>query len=155
MKTQKRLAASILGVSKSKVKINPENLADVDQAITKSDIRGLIQKGHITVKKWSGQSRSNARFLDKQKREGKRSGRGSKKGSRGSRQVSKEVWMVKIRSLRRELKRLRDEDLIEKGSYRTLYGLIKGNAIRNKAHLQLYLKEKGMLKEVDKGGEKA
>ncbi|MBI5355238.1 MAG: 50S ribosomal protein L19e [Candidatus Aenigmarchaeota archaeon] len=144
MKTQKRMAASVLGVSKSKVKFSEQNLNDISQAITKADIRGLVKKGFITVKKWSGQSRVRARHISQQKKEGKRSGRGSIKGAKGAKLGKKEIWMTKIRALRRELKKFRDEGTIERKDYRSVYYLMKGNAIRNKAHLRLYLTEKGM-----------
>ena len=154
MKTQKRMAASVLGVSKSKVKFSEQNLNDISQAITKADIRGLVKKGFITAKKWAGQSRVRARHISQQKKEGKRSGRGSIKGAKGAKLGKKEIWMTKIRALRRELKKFRDEGTIERKDYRSVYYLMKGNAIRNKAHLRLYLTEKGMMKGENYGKEK-
>ncbi len=151
MNTQKRMAASVLKTSESKVRFAPENLEEIRQAITKADIRGLVVKGVITIRPWKGQSRARARYIKQQKKEGKRKGRGSIKGAKNSKLDRKTVWMTKIRALRRELRRLRDEKIIAPKDYRKAYYLVKGNAIRNKAHLGLYLKEKNMMKEGSHG----
>lgn len=145
------MAASVLRTAESKVRFAPERLEDIGQAITKADIRGLVGKGFITIRRWAGQSRARARHIAKQKKKGKRSGRGSVGGRKGARLRAKRTWIVKIRSLRRELKRLRDEGKIGVRDYRLLYHLTKGNAIRNKAHLMLYLKETHMLKGEESG----
>jgi large subunit ribosomal protein L19e len=49
--------------------------------------------------------------------------------------------MMKIRPMRKELKRLRDEGKITRRVYRDLYLKAKGNAFRNTAHLRTYITE--------------
>ena len=44
---QKRLAAHILKVGKSRVWLDPTKFKDIDAAITKVDIRKLIKKGYV------------------------------------------------------------------------------------------------------------
>ena len=49
---------------------------------------------------------------------------------------------MKIRPMRKELKRLRDEGKISRQVYRELYLKAKGNAFRNTAHLKTYIAER-------------
>jgi len=46
---QKRLAAEILGVGESRVRVDPARISDVAQAITREDIKRLIREGAIWV----------------------------------------------------------------------------------------------------------
>ncbi len=52
--------------------------------------------------------------------------------------------MMKIRPMRRELKKLREEGKITRRVYRELYLKAKGNAFRNTAHLRTYITEHKM-----------
>lgn len=147
LKTQKRMAAKILDCGKEKVWIDPEQLEEVSKAITNADIRRLVQTKVIQKKKENQQSRSRARKILKKKREGKRKGRGSRKGSAGAATSKKELWMIRVRSLRRKIKELRNSEKIDRKNYRGLYKMINGGLFRNKAHLMLYLKEHNLLKK--------
>ena len=51
LKTQKRMAASMLKAGSNRVIIKSDNLSDVKSAITREDVRGLIVKGVISKKK--------------------------------------------------------------------------------------------------------
>ncbi len=139
--TQKRLAAQVMGVGVSRVWIDPEFEDEVSLAITKDDIRRLIDEGAIQVKQKTGVSRGRARFKQAQKRKGQRRGPGRRKGKYTAKISRKERWMMKIRPLRKELKRLRDEGRITRKVYRMLYLKAKGNAFRNTAHLRTYIAE--------------
>lgn len=54
--------------------------------------------------------------------------------------------MTKIRALRRNLRELRDEDKIDRHTYRTLYRKAKGGEYRSTAHLNAYIKSKGLVR---------
>ncbi|MGY5875825.1 MAG: 50S ribosomal protein L19e [Candidatus Thorarchaeota archaeon] len=139
--TQKRLAADVMKVGKSRVWIDPEFIDEVSLAITKEDIRRLIDEGAIQKKTVRGVSRGRARYILSQKRKGQRKGPGSKKGKATAKFSKKERWMQKVRPMRRELRRLRDEGRITRRVYRELYLKAKGNAFRNTAHLRTYITE--------------
>jgi len=139
--TQKRLAATVLKAGKSRVWIDPEFQDEVSLAITKDDIRRLIDEGAIQKKQAVGVSRGRARYVMAQKRKGQRKGPGRKKGKATAKLSKKERWMHKIRPLRRELSHLRDEGKITRRVYRELYLKAKGNAFRNTAHLRTYISE--------------
>ncbi len=139
--TQKRLAAAVMKVGKSRVWIDPEFIDEVSLAITKEDIRRLVDEGAIQRKPVRGVSRGRARYILGQKRKGQRKGPGSKKGKATAKFSKKERWMHKVRPMRRELRRLRDEGKITRRVYRELYLKAKGNAFRNTAHLRTYIAE--------------
>jgi large subunit ribosomal protein L19e len=140
--TQKRLAAQVMKVGISRVWIDPEFEDEVSLAITRNDIRRLVDEGAIQKKRVKGVSRGRARYNLRQKRKGQRSGPGRKKGKSTSKLSGKERWMMKIRPLRKELAKLRNEGKISPRVYRELYLKAKGNAFRNTAHLRTYISER-------------
>jgi large subunit ribosomal protein L19e len=146
LSTQKRLAADVLKVGKSRVWIDPEFEDEVSLAITRDDIRRLIDEGAIQKKRAVGVSRGRARHILKQKRKGQRKGPGRKKGKATSKLSSKDRWMMKIRPMRKELRKLRDTGKITPKVYRELYLKAKGNAFRNTAHLRTYISERRLSK---------
>ncbi|MFW9912160.1 MAG: 50S ribosomal protein L19e, partial [Candidatus Thorarchaeota archaeon] len=139
--TQKRLAAEVMKVGMSRVWIDPEFEDEVSLAITRNDIRRLVDEGAIQRRQKIGVSRGRARHILRQKRKGQRKGEGRRKGKYTSKLSSKDRWMMKIRPMRKELKKLRDEGRITRRVYRDLYLKAKGNAFRNTAHLRTYIAE--------------
>lgn len=139
--TQKRLASQVMKVGTSRVWIDPDFQDEVSLAITKDDIRRLVDEGAIQPKQKVGVSRGRARYVMKQKQKGQRKGPGHKKGKATANLSKKERWMRKIRPMRHELKKLRDEGKISRKVYRDLYLKAKGNAFRNTAHLKTYIGE--------------
>jgi large subunit ribosomal protein L19e len=135
------MAADVMDIGKSRVWIDPEQQEDVANAITKQDIRNLIESGVIQKKEKKGVSRGRARAKAEQKKKGRQSGHGSRNGSKGARKDSKEEWTDKIRALRKELKRMRDEDEITSSQYRELYDMASGGFFRNKKHMQIYIEK--------------
>ncbi|MFX0045404.1 MAG: 50S ribosomal protein L19e [Candidatus Hermodarchaeota archaeon] len=142
LSTQKRLAADVMKVGMSRVWIDPQFEDEVSLAITREDIRRLVDEGAIQKKQKIGVSRGRARYILKQKRKGQRKGPGRKKGKHTAKLSKKDRWMMKIRPMRRELTRLRDEGRITRRVYRDLYLKAKGNAFRNTAHLRTYIAER-------------
>uniref|UniRef100_A9A9P6 Large ribosomal subunit protein eL19 n=1 Tax=Methanococcus maripaludis (strain C6 / ATCC BAA-1332) TaxID=444158 RepID=A9A9P6_METM6 len=145
--TQRRIAAAVLDCGIDRVWIDPENLEKVKMAITKDDIRLLINDGIIVKKQEKGISSARKKEVQEQKRKGKRKGPGSRKGAKGARTPKKEKWMNTIRPLRKMLKDLRENEKIERSAYRKLYRMAKGGAFRSRNHMKLYMKEHGILAE--------
>ncbi|MGY5872441.1 MAG: 50S ribosomal protein L19e [Candidatus Thorarchaeota archaeon] len=144
--TQKRLAADVLKVGMSRVWIDPDFEDEVSLAITRDDIRRLIDEGAIQRKRTIGVSRGRARHILNQKRKGQRKGPGKKKGKATSKMSGKDRWMMKIRPMRKELRKLREDGKITPKVYRELYLKAKGNAFRNTAHLRTYISERRLSK---------
>ncbi len=146
LSTQKRLAADVMNVGMSRVWLDPEFEDEVSLAITRDDIRRLIDEGVIQKKRAIGVSRGRARHILRQKRKGQRKGPGKKKGKATSKMSGKDRWMMKIRPMRKQLRKLRDEGKITPKVYRELYLKAKGNAFRNTAHLRTYISERRLSK---------
>ncbi len=144
--TQKRLAADVMKIGKSRVWMDPDFEDEISLAITRDDIRRLIDESAIQKKPMRGVSRGRARHRLRQKRKGQRSGPGRKKGKATSKLSGKDRWMMKIRPMRKELKKLRAEGKITSRIYRELYLKAKGNAFRNTAHLRTYITERRLSK---------
>lgn len=141
--SQKRIAAKILKCGVSRVKI--ELAKDVEEALTREDIRNLIKKGLIKKVQKKGQSKAKTKKVRLQKKKGRRKGPGSRKGGKSARNPRKRAWIKKVRPLRRLLTELRDNKQIKKTDYRKFYLKIKGGMFRDKKHLLLYLKEHELL----------
>ena len=137
---QKRLAASVLKVGQSRVVMDPDHFEDIKNAITRADIRKMINHGYIKVKK----TKVKKPDLYKKKR---KKGPGRRKGTKGAKVTKKRNWINTIRPLRRMLKDLRDKETIDSRTYRNTYMLIKSGMFRSRSHLKLYLKQKGVLRE--------
>ena len=146
LSTQKRLAADVMKIGISRVWIDPEFEDEVSLAITRDDIRRLIDEGAIQKKRVTGVSRGRARYILSQKRKCQRKGPGKKKGKATSKLSGKDRWMRKIRPMRKELRKLRDTGKITPKVYRELYLKAKGNAFRNTAHLRTYISERRLSK---------
>lgn len=150
LKNQKRLAAEILKCSTKKIHFDPENLSDIQEAITKADLKSLINQGIVSARKKGPSSRVRARKNLRQKGKGNRKGAGSRKGRKHARLAKKESWMLKIRAQRELLRKLKDHEMIEKKTYRDLYLKAKGGFFRNKRHIKLYIEEHKLLRQNEK-----
>jgi large subunit ribosomal protein L19e len=140
LKSQRRLAAQILKVGKNRVWMNPENIDDVDTAITRDEIRKLIHEGVIKPLPNRGVSRGRARTVHAEKKKGKRSGPGSRTGSPHARISRKEAWITKIRALRKKLRELKTGRIITESNYRKLYKMAKSGRFASVSDLVRYLK---------------
>ncbi len=143
LKLQKKLAASILKIGKSRVWINPdkEKQKDIQAAITRADVKKLIKKKDIKTKPKKVRKPKTAK--EKKRR---RKGPGSRKGSKYARLSKKKRWMSTVRPLRGMLKGLKDEGSIDNETYRRLYMLVKGGQFRSRSHMRLYMEQHDMLK---------
>ncbi len=144
--TQRRMAASILDVGLEKVWFDPEGIEPITSAVTREDIRRLINKGAIQVKKEDGQSKYWTRFRRQQKAKGRRKGQGKRSGGKNARFPQKQRWMSTIRPLRRILKELKEAGKIDSATHRRIAAMAKSGIFKSKAHLETYLKENKIIK---------
>jgi large subunit ribosomal protein L19e len=140
----KRLAADILGVGVSRVKISPEAVERLDEVVTRDDVRALIEEGLIWAEPKKGVSRGRWRIRHLKKKRGRRRGPGSRKGKRVDEQ---EVWKNKVRAMRRFLNTLKRLGKLEPAVWRRLYRMVKGNYFRDLNHLKTYINEHKLTKE--------
>jgi large subunit ribosomal protein L19e len=131
--TVRRLAADILNVGRNKVRIDPDNLKEAEGALTRADVRSLIDKGIVRKAKRAGRAST------------RRTGRRGRGRRRGTPVDSKTAWMDKIRSQRAFLNTLLDSGALKKESKRSLYGKIKSGIFRNKRAMLLYLKDNSLV----------
>ena len=134
--SQRRLAAAVLGCGENRVWFNPEKLSDIQNAMSREDIRNLINDGAISTHQKQGISRGRARVRDQKRSYGHIKGTGHRSGAKGARTPSKEQWIKKIRAQRRELRAQRDAGTITPTEYRRLYRRAAGGQFRNVAHLK-------------------
>jgi len=140
LKAKKRLASRVTGVGVHRIKFDSDHLDDVADAITRENIRSLITANTIQIKSFTGTSRGRAQHKKDQKNK-RGTGQGSKQGRKGARVGKKEVYVAKVRSLRRLLKIAKDRKDITNSEFWGLYKKVGGNTVRNKAHLRLLMEE--------------
>ncbi len=134
--SQKRLAADLLKVGTTRVWVDPEDTDIVSSAITREEIRKLIHEGSIKKLPKVGISRGRKRVRHQELLAGRHKGPGSTKGSA---RHSKRIWVVRIRSIRRRLRTLRDKRFITTQVYRKLSLMAKGGTFRSASHLDEYI----------------
>jgi large subunit ribosomal protein L19e len=129
------------GVGLKRIKFDSDHLDDVEDAITRENIRSLITANTIKIKQITGTSRGRAQLKKIQKR--KRSVKsGSKKGTKGARGIGKkQAYVIKVKSLRYRLKIAKDRKEITNKEFWNIYKKIGGNTIRNNAHLRTLIEE--------------
>jgi large subunit ribosomal protein L19e len=144
LKIQKRLAAQLLKASENDIWLDPSRLDEIKEAITKVDIKSLIKDKAIKSKNIRGISKYRTRKNKQQKDKGRRRGFGSIKGGKHARLSKKKGWINRVRVQRRFLQNLRDKNIINKASYRTLYMKSKGGFFRSKRHIKIYMEEQSI-----------
>ena len=140
LKAKKRLASRVTGVGVHRIRFDSDHLDDVADAITRENIRSLITANTIQIKSFTGTSRGRAQNKKDQKKK-RGTGQGSKQGRKGARVGKKEVYVAKVRALRRLLKIAKDRKDITNPEFWTLYKKVGGATVRNKAHLRLLMEE--------------
>ena len=137
---KKQLASRIVGVGVHRIRFDSEHLDDIADAITRDDIRSLITANTISIKSFKGTSRGRAKIKKIQKSK-RGATQGSKKGRKGARVGKKTVYVNKVRALRYILKIAKDRKEITNNVFKIVYKKIRGNTIRNKAHLRTVIEE--------------
>lgn len=139
LRSRRRLAASVLGVGEDRVIFDEEYNDLIQDAITRSTIRGLVGFGAIKAAPEKGTS--SGRFRERSARLKRGRGAGSTEGTARARNPRKEMWIAKVRALRWRLKVAKDRKQISQASYRALYNQVKGGQVRGVKHLLELMKE--------------
>ncbi len=140
LKAKKRLAARVTGVGVHRIRFDTDHLDDVADAITRENIRSLITANTIRIKSFTGTSRGRAHKKKAQKNK-RGTTQGAKKGKKGARVGKKEVYVAKVRALRRLLKIAKDRKDLTNPEFWILYKKVGGNTVRNKAHLRTLMEQ--------------
>jgi Ribosomal protein L19e len=85
LRTQKRLAASVVGCGKRKIWLDPNEMNEISNANSRQTIRKLVADGLIIKKPVTMHSRSRARELQAARRIGRHRGFGKRKGTADAR----------------------------------------------------------------------
>ncbi|MFC7046569.1 50S ribosomal protein L19e [Halobacteriaceae archaeon GCM10025711] len=141
LSAQKRLAADVLDVGKNRVWFDPDAQDEIVDAITREDIRELVDQGIIRAKDKRGNSRGRARERNAKRSYGHRKGPGSRRGKAGGRQNRKDAWKDSIRAQRRTLRELRDDGDLTPSQYRDLYNKARGGEFDSVRRLLNYIDE--------------
>ena len=137
--TQRRIAAEVLKCGINRIWMDPERKADIEAAISRADVRSLIEQGVITAHQKQGVSRGRARARALKKAYGHRVGPGSRKGAAGARSPSKRRWIQKVRAQRKALKEMREDGSLGSHQYRILYRKSAGGEFRSVSHLKAHI----------------
>ncbi len=146
LRTKKELAAHVLNVSPKRVMFNPERLDEIKEALTRADIKALVNDGAIIKKQKKSISSFRAKKIAAQKSKGRRRGQGSRKGTQKARANKKVLWMNRVRLQRKYLNTLREKGVLDTKTFRKVYLRVKAGSFRSKAHLNLFMKDMKILK---------
>lgn len=135
LRSQRRIAASILKCGVHRVWIDPSRIRDVELAITREDVKRLIDDGAIRKLQKAG--------IARQKEGRRRKGPGSRKGGIGKKKRH-QIRIQKVRALRRTLRELREGGHIRRGAYRKLYLMVKGGMFKSRKGLLRYIETHGL-----------
>ncbi|MBM3896934.1 MAG: 50S ribosomal protein L19e [Thaumarchaeota archaeon] len=103
LRAKRRMAADMLGVGETRIRLDPAETERLEDAITRGSIRSLIKEGVIWVKQRRGVSRGRVRVRH-QKAKIRGRGAGSKEGKKYAQLPRKKAWVTRVRALRRRLK---------------------------------------------------
>jgi large subunit ribosomal protein L19e len=147
LSVQKRLAGDVLKCSPKRVHLVADRVADIKDAITKADVRALVNQGLIFKEQEKGVSRVRARHRENQRRKGLQRGPGKRKGKRTAIVPRKQAWMTKIRVQRAFLQELREKGIVNQEGFKNLYRKSKGGFFRNKRHIKIYIEEHNFVQQ--------
>jgi len=119
--------------------VDPNRIEEAEAAITREEIRRLIHEKVIRPIPKKGVSRARARILHEKKKKGLRKGFGSRSGSPEALVPRKEIWIRRIRALRKRLRELKDDHSITERVYRQLYVMACSGSFKSAAELERYI----------------
>ncbi len=131
MKLNKRnLAAKALKVGKERIVFVRARLEEIKEAITKQDIRDLVETGAVIVKPVKGRKTNVKR-----------------KNRRGTGKIKKKInkrkqeYVTITRKLRNYVKELEKQGKLTKDEVKEIRKNIRNRAFKSKANLKLYVEE--------------
>lgn len=136
---QRRLAADVLDVGENRVWFDPNAQGDIASAITREEIRELVDEGRIRAEPKRGNSRGRARKRNEKRAYGHRKGTGSRHGKATARHDDREEWVDGIRAQRRELRELRDSGELDASQYREVYNKASGGEFDSIRYMRAYV----------------
>jgi len=139
LSAQKRLAADVLDVGKNRVWFDPDAQGEIADAITREDVRELVDEGLIRSEETDGNSRGRARERAEKRSYGHGTGHGTRKGAAGARQNETDEWRGRIRAQRRRLRELRDAGEVTASEYRRLYAKASGGEFDSVADMERFM----------------
>jgi large subunit ribosomal protein L19e len=140
IRKKRELIARMLDVGVNRVRFEPDKLDDVADSITRENIRALIKNRTVWTVKPKGTSRARAEAkLTIRRKHG--IGPGSKKGKKTARMGKKKIYVAKVRSMRYNLKVLKDRNDINREVYWSLYRKVNGGQVRSLSHLRDLVKQ--------------
>ena len=149
LRNQRRMAASLLKCGVHRIWMDEDRLEEIAKAVTKDDIRVLINGKAIKARQKKGISSGRKKHVMAQKEKGRRRGHGSRKGAKYARLPKKERWIRTIRPIRKYLRDLRDSQKIDRKTFCKYYRKAKGGEFRSKHHLETHLISSKIIKKED------
>lgn len=122
---KKSLAVATLGIGRDRIIFNNQRLKEIEEAITKQDIRDLVSAGAISIRPIIG-----TRKVERRKTR-RRAGSIKKKIKSGKR-----GYMILTRKLRSHIKELRGQNKLTKEQYIKIRKEIRAHSFRSKSHLK-------------------
>jgi large subunit ribosomal protein L19e len=135
LRQQRRLAASILGVGKGRVWMDPNEVNEIALANSRKAVRKLIKDNFIFKKKIAMHSRQRARLRKEERRRGRHTGLGKRRGCSDGRMPQKILWIRRQRTLRRLLRKYKAGKKIDNHLYHKLYLDCKASRYNSKRNL--------------------
>jgi large subunit ribosomal protein L19e len=89
LKSQRRIAADVMDVGEDRVWMDPEETEKISEAITRQDIRNLVEGGTIQKRDQEGNSNARSKKNKNQKSKGRQKGHGSRAEKAGRRQEAR------------------------------------------------------------------
>jgi large subunit ribosomal protein L19e len=139
LSTQKRIAAAVLKCGLNRVWFDPARLSDIEGAISREEMRKLVEEGVVKAATVKGNSRGRARARAENRSYGHQKGYGNRKGRAGARTPSKRQWILRIRAIRSSLREMREDGTVDRRTYRKLYRRAAGGQFRSRAHLKTHV----------------